>query len=931
MAVSITRRVATLSAACVLSGLLTQRPCLAEVETKTFVAYSMKAAQTRVEAAVKAGADFRKKQPDLYYLGGITKPWAVVIDSKNSDWILVGERDPKSSILTLDDWVVALRARYNHPDKDPGVTIDPHHCDECLKAGKKDGCSHFTRQDVRFFGGIENTHFGKVCYEADWLMKKIGLGLETLPVESLKSYTSLLVEQTRRTGVANTNVGSRFWFYPLVSRVNVFPDVALLDKFQMGVFTQVQYAEVDGKPVTDADSFQDYPSQGFSRSFTDNYDAAAETREVLSTLCGLTRLAALGKGVVQMKAKPSLDYYLTGYQPEVATTPADAQVLKVEDAKAGLSISGGVNLMALAVELRSGDPSALTKLAIATRPSSDAVVWAFQMETQGGRPVGIAVEDSGADPSQVGPLFAQGRFLCKQKHYDAALECYDKAAKLSPQLAESAWIAKGEAYFDAGRDEDAVRCYDTALQLNPTSTLALKFKGSTLGAMGKPQEGLACFEKALSMDSSDAHGMVGKAMILIDLNRRPEAVALLDKTLMLSSSLGYAWGFRAVALAEMGEYEQSLASFDKALADARQDRELTAECMSHKAAALAALGRYEQAVELCERTLKLDPTSLEAAIIKFAASAKLASHPVYLGFGGRLEVPDSIFGKLVSARWSHDPPTIVVSALTCMMGGQNSPRIALQAALSGLDNAVHFDPGCADAHSLRGVVLGWMGKHDEAAAAHAKALELRPDDPVFLERKAGNLYCLGRPEEALALFDRAIRLDPKSPTSWHNKGVILAQLNKPKDALKCFDKALGIYPDYTYALCAKTLALLLKDKTHEALECAELALKQDPGAAGPWFAKGMALLGAERYKEALPCFEKALEIEPGRYDAWPNRLLTLTQMGRSEEALSACNDALKENPKAPILWQTKGQILLLKGDETGAAACYKMAEELSRR
>jgi hypothetical protein len=76
-------------------------------EKKTFVAYSMKVAQARVEEAIRKGEDFRKKQPDLFYLGGITKPWAVVLDAKTGDWILVGERDPKSSVLTLDDWVVA--------------------------------------------------------------------------------------------------------------------------------------------------------------------------------------------------------------------------------------------------------------------------------------------------------------------------------------------------------------------------------------------------------------------------------------------------------------------------------------------------------------------------------------------------------------------------------------------------------------------------------------------------------------------------------------------------------------------------------------------------------------------------------------------------------------------------------------------------------
>jgi hypothetical protein len=55
-------------------------------EKKTFVAYSMKVAQARVEEAVRKGEDFRKKQPDLFYLGGITKPWAVVLDAKTGDF-----------------------------------------------------------------------------------------------------------------------------------------------------------------------------------------------------------------------------------------------------------------------------------------------------------------------------------------------------------------------------------------------------------------------------------------------------------------------------------------------------------------------------------------------------------------------------------------------------------------------------------------------------------------------------------------------------------------------------------------------------------------------------------------------------------------------------------------------------------------------------
>jgi hypothetical protein len=200
----------------------------------------MKVAQERVEEAVRKGQDFRAAQPDLFYLSGITKLSAVVIDTASRDWILLGERDPKASVLTLDDWVVALKARFLHPpEEDPGVTIDPIPSDECRKAGKTKACRDATRQEVRFFGGIENTHFGQVCYEADWLMKRMALALEQVPVPSLETYYDLAVKQARQAGNTNSSVASRFWFYPMTDRVNVVGDVVLFEKMQMGVFTEV--------------------------------------------------------------------------------------------------------------------------------------------------------------------------------------------------------------------------------------------------------------------------------------------------------------------------------------------------------------------------------------------------------------------------------------------------------------------------------------------------------------------------------------------------------------------------------------------------------------------------------------------------------------------------------------------------------------------
>jgi tetratricopeptide (TPR) repeat protein len=412
----------------------------------------------------------------------------------------VGERDPKSSVLTLDDWVAALRARFIHAGEDPGVTIDP----------RGDG-QLATRQDVRFFGGVEDTHFGQVCYEADWLMKQIGLGLEKLPIEKLKTYYDLSLEQHRQARGGKTSVGSRFWFYPIVNRVNVFGDVVLLEKFQMGVFTEVLSAEVDGKPVVDVDKFEHYPSEGFSRSFSENYDAAAGAREVLETLRGLTRLAALAKGLTQVDQKPSLDFYLKGYPLEKVKTPKEVEVLKVENQEVGFGISGGVSLTALAMRLKGGDVSAFKVLVLEARKVAgmEALTWGFEEEIRDGQLAGIELPPGLADPSQTAPLFAQAMFLQVKKRYDAAIEGYGKVLQLNPNFAQ-AYVNRGVAYAEGKQDYDrAIADYNKALQLNPNDAEAYNNRGLAYDGRQNYDRAIADYNQALQLNPNLADAYIG--------------------------------------------------------------------------------------------------------------------------------------------------------------------------------------------------------------------------------------------------------------------------------------------------------------------------------------------------------------------------------------------------------------------------------------
>ena len=59
-------------------------------------------------------------------------------------------------------------------------------------------------------------------------------------------------------------------------------------------------------------------------------------------------------------------------------------------------------------------------------------------------------------------------------------------------------------------------------------------------------------------------------------------------------------------------------------------------------------------------------------------------------------------------------------------------RNDLQKALEECDSAIHIDPGLAEAHNLRGMILDEMGRKEEAIAGYREALRL---DPSFQDAK----------------------------------------------------------------------------------------------------------------------------------------------------------------------------------------------------
>lgn len=97
--------------------------------------------------------------------------------------------------------------------------------------------------------------------------------------------------------------------------------------------------------------------------------------------------------------------------------------------------------------------------------------------------------------------YNKGFSFDKLRRSEDAIRCYDRSLELNPLFVD-AWHGKGLALFILGRDEEAIDCYDKTLELNPRKADAWHQKGISLGCLGRFEEAIHCFDKALELDPS---------------------------------------------------------------------------------------------------------------------------------------------------------------------------------------------------------------------------------------------------------------------------------------------------------------------------------------------------------------------------------------------------------------------------------------------
>lgn len=181
-------------------------------------------------------------------------------------------------------------------------------------------------------------------------------------------------------------------------------------------------------------------------------------------------------------------------------------------------------------------------------------------------------------------------------------------------------VERGRTYYKDRRYEAAARCFQRALNIDPSYAEAALRLGMAWEDGRQYRRAIEAYERCLSIDPAHYQAATNIGEALRKAERYEEAIGAYDRALALKSDYLYALAGRAECMRMLGDYDGSLTWFDKALAVGPRH----AFAVQGKAAALNALNRYEQALPLWEKALEIEPNSAFAREGKLACEAQIA-------------------------------------------------------------------------------------------------------------------------------------------------------------------------------------------------------------------------------------------------------------------------------------------------------------------
>ncbi|MEE9230516.1 MAG: S41 family peptidase [Acidobacteriota bacterium] len=441
------------------------------------------------------------------------------------------------------------------------------------------------------------------------------------------------------------------------------------------------------------------------------------------------------------------------------------------------------------------------------------------------------------------------------------------------------WVGLGEALERGNHREEAVQCYERALQLDPTSRRALGHLAIARRAAGDLQGALDAWHSYLEERPGD-----GAAIEHIEeIVRLKVELQLLGEQVAGDDADAEAWAHLARTRRAAIDLEGALEARKRAVGARPDDAALML------AAAVAAIeaSHPDEARKFLERTVRLDPkrTAAYAHLARLEElrgnstrerkvwERLLEQHPLDLiGLGRwvelvqleeRLESAERRVHRQAIEEESGAGLVLKLALLRQASGDRAGAREVFTVALERLPNNPAIHTALRSFLRTDGAMAGRQKRTRSAASLREPVT--RGPQPTALGTALLDCFKAQGPAESLKALKALIAEAVRHPTAVGVRVILgdaLGAVGRPEDARLQYIRALEMEPDYAFASLALALLEMREGRPEKALQWAGAVLKEEPDHLYALATRALASSALEDFGSAERAARAALAIDP---------------------------------------------------------------------
>lgn len=351
-------------------------------------------------------------------------------------------------------------------------------------------------------------------------------------------------------------------------------------------------------------------------------------------------------------------------------------------------------------------------------------------------------------------------------------------------------------------------------------------------------------------------------------------------------------------------------------------------------------GKLDKALELYESVLKVHPKNVsillslagvERAQGRAGAYAKtlrkaiaadgkalkprllLAQH--YLDQGDMAQARSTM--QPLQQKYLNAPVVMIINGQIQLAGGQ------FQDAIATLKNVTDAVPHWPKAHYLLGLAYAAANRQTDAVSEFREALSMVPNYGVARIALARSLLAqnaLGAARKQVAALSGQY---PRMPEVIALEGDLALREGQPEKAVAAFRRLEKQTPTTTTVI-ALADAQMEAGQGKGAIDTLESWTKNHPQDSGSRLALGNLYLQSKQASQAERAFQAVIQLSPNNVVAL-NNLAWLLRKKDPAAALKYARQAVGLAPKAPVVLDTYGMVLLNNGDAKKAVENFSQA------